>query len=325
MRILSRSVLILALLAVAVIGLKTPARAQTGLTEEQLALIDRVIAARAIYEGYTSYILDVSETQTRDMTITIKDKTQSSSSDTSWNETATVIIGDKRNIQANAITTVDSSNTSQDGLVTTTNYTANIEFRLVDDVIYATAAYGPGTTTDNGPVLPNGWIVLDETSQSEWAVFDNIDLEDVRGTSPNLFDDEALIKENAIDVMLESTTLDDGTPIDLITIIFDRTGLQKIVAAMTEDNDPAMDALLQALDDTSGATLAIALDAENNALAVYTLQTLNATGVSAETFGIQRAPLGTTVDLASTSERTETYSQVNVAFVPATAPEVTTP
>jgi hypothetical protein len=119
--------------------------------------------------------------------------------------------------------------------------------------------------------------------------------------------------------MLGATTLEDGTPVDMITITVDAAGLRLLLGS-APDMGP-MSRIIQRLDDDSGATLAVIMDEDDNPYEVMSETVIHATGLDGSTFGMNDLPAGTSVEFETEFASHEIYSQINETFEPATVPE----
>jgi hypothetical protein len=302
-------------LMVVLVGVVSSVSAQAGLSDEQLALLDRVAEARAKYQAYTSLTRTTTGSETQDITITLGDLTQVQSSVYQWDSTATYVMaeGEPDNV---SMTVTGSSEITQGE--TTTAYTITAEVRLVDGVTYVNAAYE--TPDPTLPEIPQGWIVVEDPDA--YPVFASLQLDSVplHDEEEELFDDIELVKTTATDVQIEAVTLDDGTSADRITVVLGQEGL---VAAFgtQEDADPTALALLSVADDASGATLSVTMDAENNPLELTMTLLMQAVGVDANTLSPGQFPEGVLLDFAFSTTQTQTLSDFNALFEPVGVPE----
>ena len=302
-------------LVVVVVGFVPSVSAQDGLSDEQLALLDRVAEARSKYQAYTSLTRAITGSETQDITITLGDVTQTQSSVQSWESTATYVMpeGETDNV---TMTVTGSSEMTQGE--STAAYTITAEVRLVDGVTYVNAAYE--TPDPSLPEIPAGWIAVEDLEA--YPVFDSLQLNDLplHDDEEEMFDDMDLVKATATDVQVETVTLDDGTSADRITVVFGREGL--IAAFETqEDVDPTVPALLAVADETSGATLIVTLDAENNPLELTMTLLIQAAGIDANTLSPGQFPEGVLLDFTFSTTQTETLSDFNASVEPVGVPD----
>jgi hypothetical protein len=295
------------------------ARAQDGgLSDEQQALLERVIQARENYQGYSSLVEEVNGGQARELILTMGDNQRSFSTVVTWERSAQIIQGeDGRNIAAMATATIVDSGIGPTGEVNSRSRTVIVDLRLVDGQLYLLAEYGPDTSPDlELPELPEGWFVVEKLS--DWSVLEDLNLQDLVEQN-SIFDNPDSVREAATDVMLGATTLEDGTPVDMITFTVDAAGLRLLLGS-GPDTGP-MSRIIQRLDDDSGATLAVILDADDKPYEVMSEMVLHATGLDASLFGMTDLPAGTSVEFETEFASHEIYSQINETLEPAAVPE----
>jgi hypothetical protein len=289
-----------------------------GLSDDQLALLDRVQHAMENYQSYTSLVEMVSGGQGRELIITAGDTRQTFSTVATWERTSQVIReGDEKNVLATVTATVIDAGTNPDGTEGgSRTRVVYVEARRVDGQLYLLAEYGPETTQGPDlPELPEGWFVVAQLG--DWEALSDLGLEDLL-QSGNPFQNIERVKEAATDVELAAGTLADGTPVDMITVTFDRAGLTALFTEGAADGGPL---LLQVLDEGSYATFSIMLDAADQPYEVMSEVVLHTSGLDANTFGMRNQPEGATVEFTNELARHEVYSQINATFEPATVPE----
>lgn len=312
--------LVAALLLVALMPVLT-AGAQGGLSEEELALVERVYEARGLRDTYASYVTTGQGNEYQRFLISYQDATREMIDVTIWERTMTVIQAPVRNVDAAITATVESSNMLSDGRGSAFQYGVSADARLVDEVVYLNAVVVDGALPEDLMPLPVGWFVVDDPESSD--VYDAIQLGDLPDDSEDdegLFKDKELLIASALSVTIESTTLDDGAPVDVITVLFDRVGL---LAIMRESEAaPLVLGMIEYAEESTGASLAITLDAEDNPLRVENSMVIEASGVDAHALSPDEFPEGMTFDFAFDFSSSEVYDQVNAAPEPAAAPEI---
>ncbi len=289
-----------------------------GLTADQLALLDRVKAARENYLAYDSLVENVYGSQSQELIITLGDNQQSFSTITGWERSARIIRQeDGQNIAAEAMATIVNSG-SQTGDENSRNIGLNAEFLLVDGKTYVLASYGPDTSPDPSlPALPESWFEVERLR--DWPVLEVLELQDLV-EQRSVFDDLESMKEAVADVTIAPGVLEDGTEVDAITVTLDAAGVAQLLS-MDEPLEPALENILGSLSPDSGATLTVLLDAENHPFEAVTEMMLTATNLDASVFGFERLPDGTTVEFTAVFARRETISQVNETLEPAVIPD----
>lgn len=311
-----RVALVIVMVLVGVVAL--PVRAQDGLTDEQVMLLERVFEARDKLDTYASYTHNRMGSETQDISVTLGDLSQSFITTHEWEGTAQVIqmVDGGRNIALAVTGTASNQEAGPNGAVML-EFTIMAEARLVDGTLYVNAAY---ETPDPAlPELPVGWVMVEDLD--EYEAFDSLQLDDLLDVEDDeLFDDPELVKATATDVQVEVVTMDDGTAADKITVTFSRDGL---LAAYTnqDDIDQAALDLFNAANETSNAVLEITLDADNNPLQATMSMALHAVEVDANALNPEIYPVGMVLSFDLTATETETYSNFDATFDPAVVPE----
>jgi hypothetical protein len=299
-------------------GLSARAQDGSGLSDDQLALLERVRLARENYQAYTSLVEDVTGGQSRELILTAGDNRQSRSTLVTWQRSSQIIREETgANIAATATATIIDSGTGVSGQVNSRTRTLNVELRKVDGKVYLQAAYGADTTPGSElPALPEGWFEVE--SLQDWPVLQELELQDLV-EQHSMFDDFDVVKAAVSDVAVAPGTLADGTPADAITLTFDAAGLQTLFGA--GPTDPVMAQVLQNLADDSSAVLTVTVDANDNLRESIFEMVLHATGLDGSMFGFDRLPAGAILDFTNELTRHEVYSQINEPFEPASVPE----
>jgi hypothetical protein len=299
-------------------GMQTRAQQGGGLSADQEALLARVQSAQEKYRAYDSLVEDVFGGQSRELIIQIGDNQQTMSSLLNWERSSQIIReGDDQNVAATGTITLTESGSGPRADASDRVRTLILDYRRVDGQTYIRAAYGTDTTPDAGlPTLPDGWFTVE--SLQTWPVLAELAMQNAveqRG----LFNDFGAMKAAAVDVTIVPATLQDGTPVDAITVLFDAEGIRLLVG----DNagEPILKRMLDKLSDDSNATLTVMLDGEDNPREAQTETFIHVAGVSARAFGYNQLPLSASADFTAELARRETFSQINATFEPAVIPE----
>ena len=301
------------------LGSGAPARAQdgSGLSEEQLALLDRVFAARQLLDTFESYVEIGTGLDAQTLTLVLGEQSVDLADVTEWAWTESVINSpDGKNVDAQLGAAVSSQGEEAFRVVG--------DARFVDGVLYVSAAYDP--PSDDLPPLPDGWLLIEdpETIGDSHPALAALQLDNISSDEPNtLLEDQARMRETASDVTLETVTLDDGTEADRITVVF---GRDAILGVMVEGvDDPFQLGLFSGLTDESGATLSALLDGEGRALEVRTTIDLIAVDIDAATLSPDDFPDGALLSFAFQGVEEQRYEQINEAREPVSAPEELAP
>jgi len=333
------SVALVAVMVLGVVG--TPVAAQD---DDRQALVDRLIAAAGAIESYESFVRTESNSQVLTMVIGIPlanvEQTQYSSV---YSEAVSnVISGDSPNVQS--FFTIGTEQYSSDGSEETeTNVAVEGEVRVVDNVLYLTA----DVVEDNGDFplqLPDGWVVITTDFANEdledLAAFDipEFSFDDLLGF---LFDDgeedslsEALDSENlteflalATDISLSQETLDDGTPVDVITATFNALEAfqSPVFSSSGLPEDPTTAAFIESLFGDAEFEVSFAIDDQERLIGIYfnidlAVETDDlSTLIDVAEFGL---PEGLTMELTMelNFEYSLLYTNINEALTPVEAP-----
>ena len=306
-------------LVVVMLAAGMPTRAQEGgeLTADQQALLTRVQNAQERYQGYNSLVEEVFGGQSKELVIRLGDNQQTISSLLNWERSSQIVReGDDQNVAAVGTVTLTESGLKADS--ETRVRTLILEYRRVDGQNYVQAAYGADTTPDvRLPTLPDGWFTLE--SLQTWPVLVELGMQNAL-EQRGLFDDFEAMKAAAVDVTIAPGTLQDGTPVDAITVLFDAEGIRLLVG--DNSGEPMLQKGLDKLADDSNATLTVMLDSDDNPREAQTETFLHIIGVKAAAFGYEQLPPSASVDFTGEFARRETFSQINETFEPATAPVI---
>jgi hypothetical protein len=306
--------LLVLLLVAALIG-SLPARAQDGgLSDEQLALIDRVVQAHSNMIGYRSYVQEAHGSDKEIVTISLLDETRSFVRTVTWTQTATQI-EDGKNIDVEVSATVSETPL---GSTETASYTVNAEARVVEGVLYVKAAYAP-PAPDQVP-LPEGWAIVDDPAHED--IYEYLQLDTLLEHSP-LYGNAALLKASASDVTVEAQTLDDGTPVDVITLFFDRDGYKQILREMRdEDSSVALsEMMLEALSANSHMKMILTLGSGDTPFQFEAEIVIEVIGIDAHALSPDEFAEGIKLDVVSEQSRTQVHSHFNEPFEPVTVPD----
>ncbi len=287
--------------------------AQDGLTAEQDALIGRVLASRAVLDGYTSYVSTSHQTETRSITLTLGSVTQTVSEVQTLARTSAVIQGETENMSVVLNANVEKNGVQPNGREVATTYAVSGEARLVGDMLYLNAVLDKGDGPEV-PTLPEGWFEVENPDDYPY-----LKLGDLRDT-PSLLDDDERTRTATADVTLESVTLDDGTTADRITVTFDKNALFLFMGETEQEIDPLTQALLDAISESFEAQIAVTLDADNNPLRAETTLAMSALDVDAHALASDEFPEGVMLDFHYERSLTEDYSDVNTPVEPVIAP-----
>lgn len=315
---------VLALVFVAVGNMPTSQAQDGGLTEEQLALVERLYNATQKVDTYDSYVLQLTELQSQDLTASIAgfDMSQTSSQEIEYTQTVT-LGGD--NVLMVATVSLDEAELGAQGS-NALSFSAQVEGRLVDGVIYVNAQYLEGD--GDLPELPEGWVELDNLGFDALELLTDLDLEDLiddpedkTGPLEDLDQLKAII--NAIEVTTE--TLEDGTEVDVLTATFGSEGLMSLLAESGEMDleDPTTVALMGMMGDNFNVTIQVKLDAEDNPRYAMFEMTIELVDLDMASLGIEGMPPGGSMSMTMANQEIRQWSNINdPALQPVEAPTV---
>jgi hypothetical protein len=304
-------------LLVVSVGLGSVVYAQDGhLSGDQLALIDRVVAARANLKGSTSFFDEAHGTEQETLTFSMLTQSQSFTQSVTWQRADTMVrVEGIEHVQADITATVSKAGL---GPADVLNYTVHAEARVIDAVVYVKASYVQ--PTPNLPDLPEGWVIVEDPAHTD--IYKYLQLEDLLDR-PSLYDDAALLKTVVSDVSAEAQTLDDGTPVDVITLSLDRDGLALALReSQAEGVDPAMsEVLYDSLSEDSYQQVTLVLDAADTPVQFTSAMLVEALYIDAHALAPDEFPDGLRLDMVVETSRTEAYSRINEPLEPASVPD----
>jgi hypothetical protein len=313
------------LIAIFVLASVLSASAQgSGLPADQQALLDRVLQAIAASDSYSTFVHETDETRANTQSIHRGEKT-ATSSQTSVFQRATHFI-DKANGQANIDMLMSVQVTEQTfAAEQPVAYSLEGELRLVDGVLYV-QAQRQSDSEDSLPPMPDGWVIV--TNADDWPALDVLQLEarlrDV--ASPDVFSaDIALLLQEATSATLTRATLDDGTPVDQITLVLtgDDMGRGAAAFATATDDRETTAILYDHMDlDQSSWTMVFSLN-DQDQIVHYAAETQMVwTDFDVHLISPQ-TPEGTLLSQTNTMSASSTLSGIGEPLEPVPAPEIT--
>ncbi len=301
--------------------LALPVAAQEdGLSEEENALFDRLVAAGSMVEDYTSYVVTYDKITTQDQLVMLGGQTQADTQSVTTTMIASVPNAQETPSDISAVAT-SVVEITRDGTVLF-SYTVEAELRRVDGVLYVNAVYAEG---QGQMVLPEGWVMIDDPENFPELDVLPIDelFEDADETDDQFLTELESWRVAATSVTSETVDL-DGISAEAISISFDWQGLIDVQTANgdVDSNNPIFAGLTALLADAGDVgSLSVYIDEAGNVLGYgldYGIDIQNADG---SVLGSD-APAGMTFNLAQTEIRRYLISQVDEALDPVTAPEI---
>jgi hypothetical protein len=280
------------------------------LSGEQRALIDRVVQVHANVSGYRSCHEENDGTDTQAITVILGTATRTVSQSVTFTQSVDLVqIDGEDNIRAEVSAVVMDWDES--------SYTVNAEVRIIDGVLYVNAAFVPPAPEQI--TLPDGWVIVEDPA--DLAVYDDLQLGNLVEPS-SLYDDAALLKAIVSDVRLEARTLDDGTPVEVITLVFEREGLVLYLRETSgEDADPLSDLLYGAMKPGSYAQAILVIGPDETPLQFEVTSVIETAAVDAQTLAPGQFVDGTKLSIRLEWSGTDAFSQINEPLEPASVPE----
>lgn len=291
-----------------------------GLSEEEQALLDRVLTAVASVRTFSSYSTTATVSETQDLSINIAGIEQVLTSSTTAEIQANLIDprGENPNVSGTATASFASNENGEE-----VAYDVEAEFRYVEGVLYINAQYANDTT---GPMdLPEGWTVVDSLEglpeQLDILNLDKVIESVMTGETDDPTDALANLQKVAENASVITSTEEeiDGVAVEAVTITFDWTTMRD---AMVEDIGGEDNPIMPVFDQLSGdiGSITVYLD-ENDQPVGYILnlnidlQDIDLSAVTSE------VPAGTGISMLLTLEQSNMLSNVNGTLEPVTAPE----
>ncbi|HEX3052232.1 MAG TPA: hypothetical protein VHP83_16350 [Aggregatilineaceae bacterium] len=313
--------IVLALMVVLLMGSGAGwhAQAQDGLSDEELALLDRVIEARKQFSTWTAYSEEVSGVNVSSFAMMLAENKNSRVEMMTWSRSASVIPGEtENNVQAEvgAVYSYEETSTGKEPI--TTQYDISGELRLVDGVAYVQAAYQE--STPDVPEVPDGWVTIrNDAENDQYPSFEGFQIDDLleKDTLDEAVENLELLRTIASTVFLDTDTLEDGRPVDIITVQLEREGIAEFLGEDLGDN-----VISSALMETgnNSATLRFWLTADHTIYELDSVLHLEGIGLDGPTLSAD-LPEGVTLDITLEIGRYAIYVPQEEAGEPAVAPE----
>lgn len=323
---MKRLMMVLAVLAMVIVAVGNipTSQAQDGLTDDEKALVERFYNAAQKVDDYDSYVLETSELQSQDLTASIAGFEMGQTSSVLIETTQTVTLGGD-NIALIGTLAVDTAETGPTG-GDAYSFTAQVEGRLVDGVIYVNAQY---LESDGDlPELPEGWFELDALDfdvadlLSDLSLEDWLDEEEMTDTP---FETLETFIAAVSDITLTQETLDDGTEVDVITATIGAGGIMDMMADSDsfDPEDPTNMALMGMMGDNFDITFQIKLDSEDNPRYGILSMTIDLIDLNMDELGMEDMPPGGTMSMVMSNQEVRQWSNINdPALQPVEAPEL---
>lgn len=302
-----------------------PAFAQEGLTAEEQALLERVVASISTLETYNSYQVSLTTANTQNISFSMGGNatTLTDSSITSQIE-ATVIDPNTENpnVSGTVVAMIAASEITRTG-----DSQIDAEFRFVEGKLYVNAQYAEGM--EGNLPLPEGWTEvenLDTLAQSELlaplsldvllsSILAEAETEDVE----NLLATLTNLSETATSITLTEEEI-DGTPAEVVSINFDWSAMQRFIGEELTfmESGSMLEGVFEGMEGEI-ASLRLYMG-ENDAPLGYDFS-LNIDLGEADISGMSnQLPAGTVVTVLINTQQSVRFSGINETFEAATAP-----
>jgi hypothetical protein len=281
------------------------------LSDEQRALIERMVQVHTKVREYQSYREESSGNEQRTVTAIFGGATRAFVTAVTWSQSIDLVrVDGEDNIWAEASAMVSTAGN--------VSYTVNAEARVIDGLLYVKAAFVPPAPKQI--VLPDGWVIVEDPARSDVYTF--LHLHDLINERASLYEDAALLETLVSDVALEARTLDDGTPVGAITLFFDRAGLVRSMQE-TANNEAAAssEAMYEAMNEDSYAKSVLVIGPDDTPVQFESVMVFQTAAVDAQLFGSGLFVDGTRLRIALESSATRAYSRINEPVEPASVPE----
>jgi len=290
------------------------------LSDDELALLERVAAFYQSSDAYDSYTTTSEETEIQVVQAITADGTVilEQSSETNKVQGAQLIrTGDDVNLLGESVYVVTES---ADGEVI--EFTLTAEVRYVDGTLYANAAYTEG---EGYAIYPDGWAVVDDSydffGYEELEIDDILDLIEPRADNP--LENVEVLQRVTVDVSSEDTMDDNGDPLQKITLSLDPADIYRELAQADPDfdaNDPFVAELINQISEDGTAVIILYLYDDGTPWRLESTLDLLAEEISTPELGL---PDGVTITASILITDSQTFSDLNnPELVPAEAPDV---
>jgi hypothetical protein len=305
--------------------------AQEGMTDEQKAQWERALAAMQATKTYTTAVEESTLSVAIDLQIVVSgeglgDMSIGVTGAESLESTTYRIEGDPRNLHAFLTSDVLYSGDMMDD----EDYTLTGEVRLVDGVLYAKVDREARSGSDLDPI-PDGWVIID--NPDDWPALESLSLDSYlespdQETEQDILNMPDSLFDTVTGVSVEQATLDDGTPVDVVTLDIRGDELREVFSqAALLDSDLALgldvNALMDQLSDDSLLTVAVSIDDQEQARQinfqlVFDFPTLDVATLFGEDLDGMSGTVGLKMEITGVSQ----YSGINEPLDPVAAPEL---
>lgn len=338
-------VLTLAVLVAMVASIVPFAAPATAQDDDDVALLERIVAAAEAAEAYDSFVrTDFTQT---DLNVSMNmmgfafDQSQTDTSE----YVSTIITGDNPSLVTVATVSRTMAGTDPTTFATTLSSSeVAAEVRLVDNVLYFNGEVVSNDGDTTLPTLPEGWVIISDDVSTAVAsdVLDgtlglNIQGFDLTTLGADLFEtDEAAegvsldnilsLLDVAEDVSLSQATMDDGTAVDVITVTLNALDVyQSPLLSNSVPLDPTTASLVEAMFTDAVFEINFAIDDQERLVGLFfvieiSLQTDDiSTLIDTGELGIPEG-MAIGLDMAMVMEISQQYTDINAVDTAIEAP-----
>ena len=291
-----------------------------GLSDDEQAILDRVIALAEAVDEYESFVVDYTSVSSTSTSMAFGPAANMTEEYAEVNTVATVIRGDSVNVSAVITANVESF---EDDVLQ--NYTIEAEARYVDETLYVNIIDILPGEGGEAPMFTTGWQEVDEM----FPFYEDLDIEsfsdlifieDMEEDEPDI---DQIMSEAATSVSVEDGEI-DGMAVEIITVSIGYEGVMALMAEQFESEDQMQQALMGMFAEMLAemgdlVTYTIAVDENENVvgLAIEVLFALEEIdlGILDESFA------GGSMSLVTETLQVIEFSQINEMFEPVEAPE----
>ena len=154
-------------------------------------------------------------------------------------------------------------------------------------------------------------------------MYQYLQLDDLISGRSSVYDDAALPGTLVSDVTLEARTLDDGTPVEAITLFFDRDGLVQSLRATPNDGagTALADMMYDAVDSNSYAKTVLVVGPDNTPVQFEAATVVETAAIDARALDSGHYPEGTQLAFVLDSSTSRTFSRIDEPLEPVSVPE----
>jgi hypothetical protein len=299
------------MLAVGITALALPTQAQ-----DNTAVVEAALEALLSVEDYTSYTSSSFVGQSANIEVFIGGESALSQQSTDNTEDVTTFVADGSLGNVLTITSASSTQTENGEMII---YNLDAETRIVDGVIYVSAAYEEADATL--PALPEGWIELTSADLETYPGLDRLGFDTAltaqeEGTQipfTNNYEalSEALLTGTTTAIESPDSPTTDGRTGLGYTLILDAEGVALLLAATPNiEENQVLGAMIDALDDTSTGFFSIVVDEDG--LVMEASVTVTAIVTDLDVAAIDpNVPPGTTANISLILSNTTTLNDIN--------------